>query len=50
MTKPILLQQVHWDEYGLGYCSLWIPLFQQTVPFVFFPVEEQTLTDKLVLL
>jgi hypothetical protein len=47
MTKEVLLQQIHWDEYGLGNCSLWVPIFQQTIPFVFFPKQHPILIDKM---
>ncbi|MDJ1482709.1 hypothetical protein QNI16_19570 [Cytophagaceae bacterium YF14B1] len=50
MNKEEILQQITWDSYGIGKITLFVPLFGQSLPFVFFVenADSPTLTDKMV--
>ncbi|MDJ1471152.1 hypothetical protein [Xanthocytophaga flava] len=50
MNKEEILQQITWDSYGIGKITLLVPLFGQSLPFVFFAenADSPTITDKMV--
>lgn len=49
MTKEELLKNTTWDEYEMGNCPLFVPLFGKKIPFIFFQEHQHkpTITDKM---
>jgi hypothetical protein len=51
MTRRDILYTTEWDEFDMGVCKLFVPFFNQYIPFVFFQNHEPSpkLTDKMIL-
>ncbi|GGH25315.1 hypothetical protein FAZ19_15710 [Sphingobacterium alkalisoli] len=50
MTKNEILNKTTWDDYEIGTCFIYVPLFEKEIPFVFFQNHEPTpsITDKML--
>lgn len=49
MTKEEVLKEITWDEYDMGNCELFVPLFNKKIPFVFFPEHTpKSITEKMM--
>lgn len=51
MKRRDILFNTDWDEFDMGICKLFVPFFNQYIPFVFFQNHEPSpkLTDKMIL-
>jgi hypothetical protein len=49
MTKEEILDKTSWDYYNIGNCPLFVNLFGQEIPFIFFQEHEPkpSITDKM---
>jgi hypothetical protein len=50
MTKNEILNNTTWDDYQMGACSLYVPIFDKEIPFIFFQDHqpEPSITDKML--
>lgn len=49
MTKQTFENKVNWDEYGIGYTNVYVPIFGIGLAFEFFPEDgkEPKVSDKM---
>lgn len=49
LTKEKLLNLIEWDENELGHCTLFVPLFNKEMSFLFFPelFKKPTISGKM---
>lgn len=49
MTKEELLKNMTWGDYDIGRCSIYVPLFDKEMTFVFIQehMPKPTITDKM---
>ena len=49
MTKEEILEKTTWDEYQMGTCPIYVPLFEKEILFIFFQNHkpEPSITDKM---
>ena len=50
MTKEEILSKTDWDAYEMGNCPIFVEVFDQEIPFIFFQdhQEQPDITDKMV--
>lgn len=51
MTRRDILYATSWDEFDMGVCKLFVPFFDQYIPFLFFQEHDRKpqITDKMIM-